>query len=709
MLFETPSATTAGAGRSVATLEDYLEAIRNRKLWVVGGVVLGLGLSVYLTKDRIQSYESAAAVLLNPSPVGRTDGGLTAPNLEREAKVAVSEEVTASVLTNLGVDPAVGLPGSVSASFTPQSDVITLTATANEATQAATIANGYANAYVALRIADQGATWDALIAGVQKNVNDFDAAIIGANLQVGEIDQQLTELRKQTPGTDRDNTITDLSTLRSAALGQIATLQNYKSSEQTKLSDLQRSQSSSPVAAKLLSEATAPSAPVGLSRKVFIGAGLFAGLLLGIIAAFLRERLDRKASGAREIELALGGRVIGSVPKFSFLYRRGQWALVMANGKTGISLQRAREAYRRLRASMLFLARTDNARTIVVTSTKPREGKSTTSANLALALALGGTKTVLVSADLRKPSLEGLFGIRNDRGLSTYLTGKSDTVHTETIEGIEALTIIPAGPEIPNPGELLGSPRFARLVELLVEHFDMIVIDSPPLGAAADSLAAAESADGVLVVVDGNRTDTNELLAIRRELDRAGAKLLGAVMNREAVKFKVPFLNRGYGYYGTADGGAATSVAPDDDTSPTLTNPSGRRSVGRRATDEELAARAIVAGQPRSPRAERSAEPVFELDELTPEPETIDEPVDDLEFDEPENVQLESDTADELIEEPSDDTAVADDEDLPNDEPEPDSALVELEEEPARPPANSHRNLARAGAKPSPANRRRRA
>jgi hypothetical protein len=161
-------------------------------------------------------------------------------------------------------------------------------------------------------------------------------------------------------------------------------------------------------------------------------------------------------------------------------------------------------------------------------------------------------------------------------------------------------------------------------------------------------------------------------------------------MNREAVKFKVPFLNRRYGYYGTADGGAATSVAPDDDTSPTLTNPSGRRSVGRRATDEELAARAIVAGQPRSPRAERSAEPVFE-------------------FDEPENVQLESDTADELIEEPSDDTAVADDEDLPNDEPEPDSALVELEEEPARPPANSHRNLARAGAKPSPANRRRRA
>ena len=82
---------------------------------------------------------------------------------------------------------------------------------------------------------------------------------------------------------------------------------------------------------------------------------------------------------------------------------------------------------------------------------------------------------------------------------------------------------------------------------------------------------------------------------------------------------------------------------------------------------------------------------------------------DDLEFDEPENVQLESDTADEPIEEPSDDTAVADDEDLPNDEPEPDSALVELEEEPARPLATSHRNLARAGAKPSPANRRRRA
>jgi polysaccharide biosynthesis transport protein len=273
------------------------------------------------------------------------------------------------------------------------------------------------------------------------------------------------------------------------------------------------------------------------------------------VLAFLLERLDRSAQTSRDVELAIGRPVIGSVPKFSWRFRRGQWALVMANGRSSKSLQPAREAYRRLRSSLLFLAKVEGARTIVVTSSQALEGKSTTAANLAATLALGGTKVALISADLRRPSLERLLGVSNETGLSNYLNGETDTIRVEIVSGFESLFFVPSGREPRNPGELLGSSRFADVVATLYDQVEIVVIDTPPLGAAADALSVAGVADGVIVVVDGKRTETTDLLSIRNELDRSGARLFGAVLNRDSSQRR-GFLRRRnqYSYYASERG-----------------------------------------------------------------------------------------------------------------------------------------------------------
>jgi capsular exopolysaccharide synthesis family protein len=350
--------------------------------------------------------------------------------------------------------------------------------------------------------------------------------------------------------------------------------------------------------------AVPPNARLGLSDRVFWVVALLLGLLFGVVGAFLRERLDRSVQVAKDVELALGGRVIGAIPKFGIRARRGQWSLVMAHGRGTAAIQRTREAYRRLRTSVMFVAKADGVKTVVVTSNRPAEGKSTTAANLAISLALGGVKTVLVSADMRRSSIEASFGLSNDRGLSSYLSGNTDTIRSERIAGVENLVVIPAGPEPSNPGELLGTDRFAALLEHLRTLHDMIVIDTPPLGAAADSLVAASLSDGLIVVVDGSKTDTTDLLEMRNELDRTGIRLLGAVLNRDTSQPKGIFGRRSrYGYY--ASDRSTVGSAPN---------------VSLEATTE-----AIRLGDRRGSRTTRRTEPMLENFEDAVEP--VQEPM----------------------------------------------------------------------------------
>lgn len=544
MQFEPMPGSTGTATKSIASLEDYLEAVRRRKALVAICTIGLLALSMWFTSNRTKQYRTAARVVVSPSPVGSTSGAPVAPNLERETALIVSDSIAEAARGAAGNGY-----GTVTATFTPLSDVVVVQAESTNPSYAAALATAYAEEYVNRRVTaqkdfytatgkqltDELASVQARIADAQKSLSDLDARRVNANgLPAGDVRSR--ELENITAANQTLQASLNQDQARLRALEQ-------------QLLDYRRTQSTQLPAAAIISAAGVPSKPTGLRPIVLWITAALVGLALGVVAAFTRERLDRRAAASRDVELALGTRMLGTVPRFGWRNRSGKWALIMANDTPGQGAQKAREAYRRLRSSVMFLQRGENIRRVVITSHRPQEGKSTTSANLAISIALGGTRVALVSADLRRSSLERTFGMNNDLGLTSFLTGVTETLRKERVDGIEDLTIIPAGPEVGNPGELLGSARFAQAIEWLSAEYDLVIIDTPPLSVAADALAAAGQADGVIVVVDGDRTETTDLLAIRSQLDRSGNRLLGAVLNRDSSD-KGGFFNRGgYGYY----------------------------------------------------------------------------------------------------------------------------------------------------------------
>ena len=202
------------------------------------------------------------------------------------------------------------------------------------------------------------------------------------------------------------------------------------------------------------------------------------------------------------------------------------------------------EAYRTLRTNIEFSSLDNNVITFEVTSSTPSEGKSTTAANIAVAIANSGRRTIIIDADLRKPNLHRLFKCTNHKGLSNLLIGETkfeDTVYrTET----ENLYILTSGTKPPNPAELLGSARMRRFVEGLHESFQCIIIDTPPVLAVTDAQIISKYTDGYILVVAAGQTERQLVMKAKDLMDKVKAKPLGVVLN------KIDMSERKYGSYG---------------------------------------------------------------------------------------------------------------------------------------------------------------
>lgn len=190
----------------------------------------------------------------------------------------------------------------------------------------------------------------------------------------------------------------------------------------------------------------------------------------------------------------------------------------------------ASEAYRTLRTSLIY-ARVDTPpRVIVMTSHSPREGKSTTSANLAVVLAQAGKSTLLVDCDFRNPVMHQIFELRNFQGLVDVLIGDRNLQEIWQ-EPLPGLKVVPVGPPPPNPAELVGSRRFAEFLDRVRQDFDYVIIDAPPVGAVSDPLTLASQGDGALLVLDAQSTRKGNVRQAMRSLESVGANVLGTVMN----------------------------------------------------------------------------------------------------------------------------------------------------------------------------------
>ncbi|WP_062108607.1 CpsD/CapB family tyrosine-protein kinase [Bacillus niameyensis] len=204
------------------------------------------------------------------------------------------------------------------------------------------------------------------------------------------------------------------------------------------------------------------------------------------------------------------------------------------------------EQYRTIRTNIQFSAVDEEIRTLMVTSSGPSEGKSTTAANLAVVFAQQGKKVLLVDADLRKPTVHYTFGMVNTQGLTNLLTRQISLQEAVKTTDIETLNILTSGPIPPNPAELLSSKGMQTFLSAVKEEFDMIVFDTPPVLAVTDAQVLANQCDGTVLVVYSGKTEIESIQKTKDLLNAAKAKLLGVVLNNKKMD-KTDY----YYYYGT--------------------------------------------------------------------------------------------------------------------------------------------------------------
>jgi polysaccharide biosynthesis transport protein len=315
----------------------------------------------------------------------------------------------------------------------------------------------------------------------------------------------------------------------------------------------------------LVEKPVEPATPVRPRVIVNIGIGLAFGLLLGLGITWLREILDSSIKTPDDVESVLGLTVLGLLPEISEQDDvrkpgRRRRRVQEANGATGhpelIVHERPTsgiaEAARSVRTNLMFMNPDRPHRTLLVTSAAPSEGKTTVACNVAIALAQGGQRVCLVDCDLRRPRLHRIFGREGDAGVTNVVVGEAGIDDVARPTGIENLWCIPSGPIPPNPADMLHSERFRKFIADLGDHFDRVIIDSPPLIAVTDSAIASRLVDGTIFVIRAFKTTRALSRQGLRTLADVDAPVVGTVLN--AVNFGRHEYNYYHYYYYKREG-----------------------------------------------------------------------------------------------------------------------------------------------------------
>lgn len=290
---------------------------------------------------------------------------------------------------------------------------------------------------------------------------------------------------------------------------------------------------------RIVDAAETPRRPIRPNTGYNLLLALLGGAALAIGFAFFFEHLDNSIKTPDEVKQHLGLPFLGMVP--ALFDKNVENPLINGAVPTNFS-----ESFRAVRTNVLFSSADEGARSIVVTSTGPGEGKTVVATNLAVALAEAGERVILIDADMRKPRVHAVFGRAQTPGLSNVLVGNakpSDSVHSTTVPG---LWVLPAGLHPPNPAELLGSKRFRDYLSALRDHFDWIIIDTPPVMAVTDSSVVSHLTTGIVFVVGAEMTSRHAAMRAIEQLGQARAKFVGAVLNRVDLQHNAYYYSQYY-------------------------------------------------------------------------------------------------------------------------------------------------------------------
>jgi capsular exopolysaccharide synthesis family protein len=290
----------------------------------------------------------------------------------------------------------------------------------------------------------------------------------------------------------------------------------------------------------VLDHAPMPLRPIRPSKRLNLFLGSVMGFFLGLGVVFFLDYLDNTFRSPEDIEKFLGLSVLAVVPKVR---------------EAGADSHAVRESYQTLRTSVIFCSRNRERRLVLVTSTAPQEGKSSTIVSLAKTLAGAGDRVVLLDCDLRRPTLHQRLGIERDPGITNYLAGRLDSSDWKPFlrtVGVANLHALPCGPIPPSPPELFGTDRFRNLLRDLKNEYDWVLIDSPPITSLSDSTLLASIADMVILVVKHNATDRDLVSRSVQQLRNVNDTVAGVVLNNVDIDkaYQKDYYYAGYYYYG---------------------------------------------------------------------------------------------------------------------------------------------------------------
>ncbi|MCF8146710.1 MAG: polysaccharide biosynthesis tyrosine autokinase [Deltaproteobacteria bacterium] len=309
---------------------------------------------------------------------------------------------------------------------------------------------------------------------------------------------------------------------------------------------------------RIIDRAEVPRNAVKPKKRLNLLLAVIVGLVAGTGLAFFFEYLDNTIKIPEDLKQHLKIPYLGPTP---LIEAKGKSS---NNGVRSVDLvclhspkSTASEAYRGIRTNILFSSAGAAPQVILVTSPGPREGKTITSANLAIAMAQSGTRVALIDCDLRRPKIHSLFGVARDRGITNLLVSSDGIEKTVVHSRIPNLDLVLSGPLPPNPSEMLGSARMDDLLKELRKRYDRILIDSPPITAVTDSIILSKYVDGVVLVIRAGDTIREVAKNGLNQLQAVGAPILGGVLNAVDIgkdKYYYYYYYQYYNYYYGDDG-----------------------------------------------------------------------------------------------------------------------------------------------------------
>jgi len=506
---------------------DLHVLIRSARRWwwiLILVPLLTTALAIVYTKSQAPKYQADAQLFVNPSGDQTFDYNsiMSAQQLTKTYQKLVKNSVVldaAATALNNGLTSG-QINDMVRASSDGQTQLLLVSAIDTDPVRAAAVANEVASQF-AKYVKAQSSTSNG------QTLDQLQAAFDQIDGQLKTTQTQIAVLKAQ-----KDAKTVAVQSQITTLQATLDTLQPTYASLLTSLATARAGSAVSLDRVYVAVPATAPGGPFAPNKMINLLLGIFAGAVLaaGLIRALVY--FDNTVKMNSDFLGIAGAPLLTAVQSTKNLVAGRQQVFVLDQPKSA-----AAEAIRLLRTNIEFASATKEIATIGVTSAKPGEGKSTIAANLAVTLAQAGFMVALLDTDLRRPAQHKIFGVANERGMSTLLTAADRPWSWAAHETMTPnLTLIPSGPLPPNPADLLSLDRLRQILTDMRGSFDVIVVDTPPVLAVSDPLIIAAHVDGMIVVAKSGKTRLDSLRAASETLQRGAIRIIGVVINQQTGK-----------------------------------------------------------------------------------------------------------------------------------------------------------------------------